>query len=273
MELHQQSSIRMFLRIAGGFCLGLGLSLMLGLTLLIPGIKPALDTNSDPAGWYGSLEGVVRGSLVYLSGTAATLIVGVVAGVAFAASARRPTARWSYLGYPVLAAPILFLFLFIQGARKVSQSEANHAAAQSEAISRDSVESMAASSERSKAESRAQATAKYGDPIGGSAEMDRLGLVMGNLYFPGASLGTNYATRTDPPSIDWPVVSLKCPTNTTLETVRAYYEGIGITGADSAKGTGVVRPGDREAGRLYVRQAQALDPDQRTTVIFIADGF
>ncbi len=103
--------------------------------------------------------------------------------------------------------------------------------------------------------------------------MDQLGRLMGNLYFPGATLGTNYATRTEPPSVDWPVVSLTCPNGTTLETAKAYYDSIGCKGADTREGASVVRPGDGEAGRLTIRDANPGDPDQRISVTLIVNGF
>lgn len=262
----------MFLRIAGGFCLGLGLALIGGLILLVPAIKDALATVSDPQGWYGPLEGLLRGSVVYLVGTVLTLLVGLGLGVTCAVFAARSNGAWSYLGYPTLIAPILYVLLFLQGARQASQAEANRAAAQSKEISRVSTEALAASAERAKAEARVRAVAKYGDPIG-PAELDQMGRLLGKLYYPGATLGSHYATRTEPPSVEWPVVTLRCPEATTLEEAHAYYASVGGEGADSVAGTKVLRPGDKESGRLYLRAPKTDDPDRRIAVVLILDGF
>lgn len=263
----------MFLRIIGGFCFGLGISFILGLIVLIPAIRQAFDTVADPAGWYGPLEGLFRGSLMFAIGTIVTVLVGLIAGVFCALFSARHAGAWAYIGYPVLAAPIVFVFLFVQSSSRASRFEADRAAAQSKEISKVSREAMNATAERVKTESRAKAVAIYGDAIGGPAEMDQIGRLMGNLYYPGAFIGPKYASRTEPPTIEWPVVSLRCPSSKSFEEVTAYYRGICGAGAESAEGVRVIRPGDKESGRLYISLPEENDTEKKVVVTFIADGF
>lgn len=104
----------MFWQGLGGFCLGLGGAILLGILLLIPIFVEQLNKESDPQGWYGRLEGPMRGGIVALVGLPILILAGLAAGVFLAIKSSQTQALWPLLGYPVLGVPVLLGFLLLQ---------------------------------------------------------------------------------------------------------------------------------------------------------------